>query len=118
MQDFTKIRAWQENRQLTVMIYKVTATFPSSERFGLIAQMRDSVVSIGANIAEGCGRGRRADTLRFFQMSFSSNTELLHHLITSLDLEFLSSDQFKELDGRLDSIRRKIAKFMARLRGD
>jgi four helix bundle protein len=117
MQDFRKIRAWQENRQLTVRIYKVTATFPAAERFGLIAQMRDAVVSIGANIAEGCGRGTRADTRRFFQMSFSSNTELLHHLITSLDLEFLNSDEFKELDQQVDSIRRKLAKFMSRLRG-
>ena len=118
MQDFRKIRAWQENRELTVMIYKVTATFPPSERFGLIAQMRDCVVSIGANIAEGCGRGSNADTCRYFQMSFSSATELLHHLITSSDLEFLGSNEFKELDERLDSIRRKIAKFMKRLRGE
>ena len=118
MQDFRKIRAWQENRELTVMIYKATAVYPPSERYGLIAQMREAVVSIGANIAEGCGRGSRADTLRFFQMSFSSATELLHHLITSLDLEFLNATQFAELDERLDSIRRKIAKFMTRLRGE
>ena len=118
MQDFRKIRAWQENRELTVMIYKATATFPYAERFGLTAQMRDAAVSIGANIAEGCGRGTRPDTLRFFQMSCSSATELLHHLITSADLEFLSSIQFKELDERLDSVRRKIANFMKRLRGD
>lgn len=118
MQDFRKIRAWQENRELTVMIYKVTSTFPASERFQLVAQMRDAVVSIGANIAEGCGRGTRPDTLRFFQMSFSSGTELLLHLITSSDLEFLGPNDFKELDNRLDSIRRKIARFMTRLRGE
>lgn len=117
MQDFRKIRAWQENRELTVMVYRMTAKFPPSERFGLTAQMRDAVVSIGANIAEGCGRGSRADTLRFFQMSFGSATELLHHLITASDLGFLAADDFRELDTRLDAIRRKIAKFMARLRG-
>jgi len=118
MQDFRKIRAWQENRELTVLVYKATATFPRSETFGLVAQMRDAVVSIGANIAEGCGRATRPDTLRFFQMSFSSATELLHHLITSSDLKFLNASQFRELDERLDSVRRKIAKFMGRLRGE
>ncbi len=81
-------------------------------------QMRKAAVSIGANIAEGCGRATTPDTLRFFQTSFSSATELLHHLITSADLKFLTPDQFKELDERLDSVRRKIAKFMRRLRGD
>jgi len=39
-------------------------------------------------------------------MAFSSATELLHHLITSSDLEFPNSVQFAELDERLDSIRR------------
>ena len=106
MQDFRKIRAWHENRELTVIFYQVTATFRPSERFQLVAQMPDAVVSIGANIAEGCGRRTRPDTLRFFQMAFSSATELLHHLITSSDLEFLNSVQFAELDERLDSIRR------------
>jgi four helix bundle protein len=116
MQDFRNVRVWQANRELTVMVYKATADFPAAERYGLTAQMRGAVVSIGSNIAEGCGRGTRADTVRFFQMSFASTTELLHQLITSLDLEFLARDQFDVLDARLDSIRRMLARFMKRLR--
>ena len=69
MQDFRKLRAWQESRALTTKIYRVTATFPETERFGLISQMRAAMISIGANMAEGCGRATRPDTLRFFQMS-------------------------------------------------
>jgi four helix bundle protein len=97
--------------------YEVTATFPNAERFGLTSQMRRAVVSIGANIAEGCGRATVPDTLRFFQTSFGSCTELLHHLITASDLGFLSAEQFAELDERLESVRRKLAKLMKRLRG-
>src|SRR5262245_51790966 len=70
MQDFRKLQAWQAARELTTRIYRATAAFPSAERFGLTAQMRAAAVSIGANLAEGCGRATRADTLRFFQMSF------------------------------------------------
>jgi four helix bundle protein len=117
MQDFRKIQAWQENRELTVRVYRITAGFPREERFGLVSQMRDAVVGIGANIAEGCGRGTIPDTLRFFQYSFGSNTELLHHFITSSDLGFLTGPQFTELDERLESIRRKTSRFMSRLRG-
>jgi len=116
MQDFRKLRAWQEARALTAEIYKVTAKFPAGERFGLISQMRTAMISIGANMAEGCGRGTRADTLRFFQMSFGSATELLHHLLTALDLGFLNEGKFVELDARLEKIRRMTAGFMRRLR--
>jgi four helix bundle protein len=89
MQDFRKLRVWQLNRELTVEIYKATADFPRDERFGLTSQTRSAVVSVGANIAEECGRGSRADTLRFLQIAMGSSVELLHHLITSSDLGFL-----------------------------
>ena len=80
--------------------------------------MRRAVVSIGSTMAEGCGRGSNADTLRFFQMSFGSTTELLHHLITSLDLEFLDAQEFAALDAELEVIRRKLARLMAKIRRD
>ena len=117
MQDFRKVKAWQANRELVVMIYRVSASFPREERFGLSAQVRDAAISIGANIAEGCGRGTRPDTLRYFQIAFSSATEVLHHLITAQDLGYLTDAQFAILDARLDSVRRMLAGFMRRLRG-
>src|SRR5687768_5009420 len=101
MQDFRKLLVWQKNRALVADIYRATATFPADERFGLTSQMRRSVIGIGASIAEGCGRGSRKDTSRFFQIAFGSSTELLHHLITALDLGFLTQEQFDSLDGKL-----------------
>ncbi len=116
MQDFRKLRVWQTNRALTVDLYRVTAGFPRDERFGLTAQMRSAVVSTGANIAEGCGRGSRADTLRFLQIAFGSSVELLHHLITSVDLGFLSPSDFDALDRKNESVRRMLVRLMDRLR--
>jgi four helix bundle protein len=116
MQDFRKLRVWQAARELTVAVYRVTGNYPTSERFGLVAQMRTAAVSIGANIAEGCGRGSRADTVRFLQMAFASAVELLHHFITSLDLGFLAPGDFDEMEKKLDPIRRMLASLMARLR--
>ena len=116
MQDFRKLEVWQLNREFTVRIYRLTAGFPSEERFGLVSQMRRASVSIGSCIAEGCGRASRADTLRYFQMGFSSATELLHQLITSVDLEFLSAHEFGDLDRQLETIRRKLSSLMRKLR--
>ena len=116
MQDFRKLRVWQMNRALTVEVYRVTSRFPRDERYGLTAQIRSAVVSIGANIAEGCGRGSRADTHRFMQIAVGSSVELLHHLITSLDLGFLDEADFAKLDRENEAVRRMLFRLMSRLR--
>jgi len=116
MQDFRKLQVWQLNRKLTVSVYRATAEFPRDERYGLTSQMRRAVIAIGSSIAEGCGRGSTADTLRFFQMSFGSSVELLHQLITANDLGFLSDTVFAELDTESEIVRRKLARLMAKLK--
>jgi four helix bundle protein len=117
MQDFRKLKVWQANRQFTVDLYQLTSRFPADERFGLTSQMRRAVVSIGACLADGCGRGSTQDTSRFFQMAFASTTELLHHLITAKDLGFLDEESFARLDQRLLEIRKMLASLMRKLRG-
>ena len=49
-------------------------------------------------------------------MSFGSAVELLHHLITALDLGYLTQTQYDELDAELSSVRRMTAGFMKRLK--
>jgi len=116
MQDFRKLRVWQENRELTKAIYSITSVFPSTERYGLAAQMRSAAISIGANIAEGCGRGTRPDTIRFLYFAFGSAVELLHHLISALDLGFLTQTQFDQLEAQLELIRKMLSAFIQKMR--
>ena len=116
MQDFRKLLVWQKNRALVAEIYRVTKVFPAEERFGLTSQMRRAVTGVVAAIAEGCGRGSRKDTSRFFQIAFGSTTELLHHLITALDLGFLSQEQFQAVDQQLLEVRKMLASLMKKIR--
>ena len=44
---------WQRAMELAELVYTLTETFPSRERFGLAFQMRKAAVSIASNIAEG-----------------------------------------------------------------
>lgn len=52
MRDPERLLVAQRALTLAVDVYRLTDAFPSSERFGLSAQMRRSAVSIGSNIAE------------------------------------------------------------------
>ncbi len=44
---------WQKSMELVTEIYKLNETFPKSELYGLVSQMRRCSVSIPSNIAEG-----------------------------------------------------------------
>ena len=53
IEKFEDIKAWQEARQLTKDIYKVSAEGTFGRDFGLRDQIRRASVSSMANIAEG-----------------------------------------------------------------
>ena len=50
---FQDLIVWQKSHQLVLDVYKCSAGFPKTERFGLSQQLRESAVSVPANIAEG-----------------------------------------------------------------
>ena len=57
-------------------IYSITKAFPREEQFGLVTQIRRSVVSISANIAEGASRKSRKEYLHFLYVARASASEL------------------------------------------
>ncbi len=61
---------------LAERIYQSTASFPSSELFGLHSQLRRSAVSVPSNIAEGYGRNGNSELRRFLTISRGSLFEL------------------------------------------
>ena len=52
-QSFKDLVVWQRAVETSLAIYKLTASFPESERLGLTNPMRRASVSIASNIALG-----------------------------------------------------------------
>lgn len=65
IRSFRDLVAWQRAMELCERVYTLSSKFPSDERFGLTAQFRRAAVSVPSNIAEGYGRRRRQEYLRF-----------------------------------------------------
>jgi four helix bundle protein len=116
MGNFRRLLVWQQARVLTNLAYRVTGSFPDSERFGLSAQIRRAAVSIMANIAEGCGRNGRGELVRFLSIASGSATELECHFIVADDQGYLNKDAALKLQQRVGRIQRMLAGLMRRLR--
>jgi four helix bundle protein len=116
VKDFRSLTVWQRSHGLTVAVYRETQGFPKNEQYGLTSQIRRAVVSIPANIAEGCGRGSDADFGRFLQMAMGSACEVEYHLFLARDLGFLLENDYVGLNGELVAIKRMLAALLKRVK--
>jgi four helix bundle protein len=83
--------------------------------YGLISQIRRAAASIGANIAEGCGRRSDPEMKRFIQIARGSASELEYHLLLARDLHFLSPAELNELEAKVLEIQRMLTALSQRL---
>ena len=96
-------------------MYKKTQGFPKEAIYGLTSQLRRATSSIGANIAEGCGRRSDPEMRRFLQIARGSANEVEYHLLLAKDLLFLPVEDFKELEDMVLEIERMLASLVQRL---
>ena len=118
MRDFRELKVWEKSHRLVLAVYRATATFPRTEQFGLMSQIRRASASIPANIAEGCGRRGEAEFARFLQIAMGSASELEYHLLLARDLGFLKLPIYEQLTGEVVEIKRMLTSFIATLKAD
>lgn len=106
MHKFEDLVLWKKSMDLVEEIYKVTSTFPDSEKFNLTSQMRRCAVSIPSNIAEGCGRNSTKELLNFLSISNGSSSELLTQTILSQRLNLININVSEELKNRINEIQK------------
>jgi four helix bundle protein len=116
MQDFKNLKVWERAHRLTVSVYQVTRFFPKEELYGLTSQMRRASASIGANIAEECGRRGNPELLRFLQIAMGSASELEYHLLLARDLNLLEQSAHKNVSHEATEVKRMLASLMSKLR--
>jgi four helix bundle protein len=116
VQKTTNLAVAARAKRLAVTIYKLTATFPASERYGLAAQMRRAAVSIGSNIAEGCGRHGDRSLLAFLQIAMGSASELEFQLSIATDLDVASAEQSAPVLAELKQVTTMLIRLIQALR--
>lgn len=117
MENFKDLKVWEKAHDLTLAVYKLTRKFPREEVYGLTSQIRRAAASIGANIAEGCGRRSDPEMNRFIQIARGSACEVEYRLLLARDLDFISDGEFRDLEARVFEVERMLAALSRRLKG-
>jgi four helix bundle protein len=115
MDDYKKyidLEVWKEARRLVSEVYLVTKSFPKEELYGLTNQIRRCSISVPSNIAEGCGRNHKKDSIQFFFIARGSLYELETQLFLSSDLKFISSINLTDLLFQLETVRKLLNGFI------
>jgi four helix bundle protein len=108
MRDYRELKVWRKAHQAALAVYRQTASFPAAEQYGLTSQLRRAVVSVGANIAEGCGRGSENELARFLTIAAGSASESEYLLLLAHDLGYLPDDAYSGLASQLDEVKRML----------
>jgi four helix bundle protein len=91
-----ELEVWKEAIQLAKVVYGLTDSFPPSELYGLVSQMRRSAVSIASNIAEGAARAKDKEFIHFLHITLGSIAELDTQYILSKELQFTEGSMILE----------------------
>jgi four helix bundle protein len=106
MNKLNELKIWNKAIDLTVDVYKATASFPSDERFGLTSQSRRAAISIPSNIAEGAGRNSMKEFNNFLGIANGSSYELQTQLVIANKLDILDLDLLNPLLIQIDELQK------------
>ena len=112
VRDFKRLDVWRLSIELSKKIYEASRKFPKEEIYGLTSQIKRAVVSVPSNIAEGCGKKTNKDCSSFLHHAMGSLKEVECQVILARELDYLSEDDFKDLNGNIFVLSRKLFAFI------
>lgn len=95
---FENLEVWRLSFKFALKIYKITAGFPSDEKYALSSQLKRSASSISANIADGKGRESDKEFKRFLYIARGSLEESKSHLLLAQQLNYIDDENFNKVE--------------------
>lgn len=113
MRNYRELQVWSKAHSLTLDLYRISRSFPRDEIYGITSQMRRAAVSVGANLAEGCGRRTSTELARFLRVAIGPASELDYHLLLCRDRGSLKNDDFEHAATGLTEVRKMLSSFLS-----
>ncbi len=107
--DFTTLECWQKAREVRkFFVEEVLHLIPSEEKYHFKMQIKDALVSITANLAEGYGRFHYREGIQFYLIARGSLFEFKDHLISGLDFGYFSEDLVETGVNRIETAKKSL----------
>ena len=116
IEKFEDIRAWQQARELSNMVYDLTEQEKFRKDFRLRDQIQGAAGSIMHNIAEGFDDGSDVEFIRFLKYARRSASEVQSEIYLALDRKYVSSEDFQKVYEMATTAKKSINAFIAYLR--
>lgn len=113
---FEDIRAWQQARELSKLVYELTRQGNFAKDFRLRDQITGATGSIMHNIAEGFDDGSDVEFIRFLKYARRSASEVQSEIYLALDCNYISSEDFQKVYDLATTTKKSINAFIAYLR--
>lgn len=102
--NFENLRVYQLAEALADEVWDTVVAWPPLAKRTFGEQLVRAADSIGANIAEGEGRGSYRDNRRFVRIARGSFKETQHFLRRAFRRQFLSPEQVESLKEKTDAL--------------
>jgi four helix bundle protein len=101
---FEKLNVYRLSERIADDIWDIVMAWIPFARGAVGMQLVRAADSIGANIAEGCGRGSYKENRRFVRIARGSLNETQHFLRRAYRRKLLSSEQIERLRVQIDEL--------------
>jgi len=117
IQGLETLEAWKRAMDLAVKVCKeVLPLLPVEEKWSLSQQIRRSVQSVPANIAEGHGRYYYQETIRLCYIARGSLSETYTYLTLARELEYIPLEKYEDFRSQVENLLRIINGYIAYLK--
>jgi four helix bundle protein len=116
IRSYRDLIVWQKAMDLVVLGYQTIKSLPKNEEYCLSSQLRNCLVSIPSNIAEGYGRGHKNDYCRFLDIARGSLYEFHTQIEVGHRLEYLNKESFDTISEKAIEIEKMLNRLITSLR--
>jgi len=109
---FENLRVYQLSEEIADLVWDIVIRWDRLAQDTVGKQLINSSDSIGANIAEGTGRGSAADNRRFARIARGSLFEVKHWLRRAYKRKLLSESEISSLKAFVEELTPKLSAYI------
>lgn len=112
--NYKNLKIWSLGIEIVDDVFRLLASFPKDERFGLVSQINRCSVSIPSNVAEGSSRTDKSFS-HFLDIALGSSFELETQLIIAQKRNYITREQLNKLEEKIEEFQKMTMGFQNKL---